>query len=70
MVAKGEVLFKIEKLPEVPYLLLAAYYSFNMKYLKGMNGMHTLLGYIILCKPPAKMSVGLSQFFTFIDNAY
>ena len=69
MVAEGEVLFKIEKLHEVPYLLLAAYYSFNMKYPKGLNGMYTLLEYMILGKPPAKMYVGLSQFITFIDNA-
>jgi len=68
LVTENLHLFKVDKPEEAPFILLAAFYGFNMQYPKGLSNVYYLLEYIILNQSPQKMSTGLSQFITYLNN--
>ena len=66
LVIEKTIVCQIRSIDEPPLLLLAAFYSFNISYPKGLETMYKLLEYCILGKKSGKISSSLANFITMI----
>ncbi len=55
---------------EAPLCLLAAFYTFNMKYPKGLENFYQFLEILVLDKPAKNLPCVLTRLFTQLSNVH
>ena len=67
MAIESQVIFKIRK-NDSAFILIAAYYVFNISYPKGLETFFYFFEHIILDKKPKKVPSTMNQFLSLLND--
>lgn len=65
LAVEGRVICQVKEPTKAVFVLIAAYYAYNMSYPKGLVSFYLFFEYLLFDKKPKKTFSCLSQFLTF-----